>query len=160
MTKDKLKGLVKENFMPGITVALVSVPLSCALAIAQGATPMMGLDTAIYGPAVGGLLGGSHYNILGPAGALVNIVGTLALVNGQAIIPLVALFGGMLSFLVYLLKLEKYCTMIPLSVLEGFSLGVATTIGLGQFGNAFGLYNLPKHKHFYKNVAENFSDVG
>jgi len=34
MTKDKLKGLVKENFIPGVTVALVSVPLSCALAIA------------------------------------------------------------------------------------------------------------------------------
>jgi len=52
---------------------------------------MMGLDTAIYGPAIGGLLGGSQYNILGPAGALVNIVSTLALVNGPAIIPLVAL---------------------------------------------------------------------
>lgn len=119
----------------------------------------MGLDTAIYGPAVGGLLGGSNYNILGPAGALVNIVSTLALVNGPAIIPLVALFGGVFSFLVYVLRLEQYCTMIPISVLEGFSLGVATTIGLGQFNFAFGLYNLPKHKHFYANVAEGIADV-
>ena len=69
----------KENLLSGITVSLVSIPLSCALAIASGATPMMGLSAAIYGPAVGGLVGGSNYNILGPAGALVNILNRLAL---------------------------------------------------------------------------------
>lgn len=71
-----------ENVGPGITVALVSIPLSCALAIASGATPMMGLSAAIYGPAIGGLVGGSNYNILGPAGALVNILHKLSYENG------------------------------------------------------------------------------
>ena len=51
----------------------MSIPLSTALAIASGVTPMMGLISAIFGPGVGGLIGGSHYNVLGPAGALVNI---------------------------------------------------------------------------------------
>jgi len=49
--------------------------------------------------------------------------------------------------------------MIPTSVLEGFSLGVATSIGLGQFDHAFGLYGLPGHKRFFMNVAEGFEDV-
>ena len=71
-----------ENFGPGITVSLVSIPLSCALAIASGGTPMMGLSSAIYGPAIGGLVGGSNYNILGPAGALVNILNKLSFENG------------------------------------------------------------------------------
>ena len=66
--------LVKENFLPGVTVAMVSVPLSTALAMAAGATPMMGLMTGIYGPMIQGVIGGSHYNILGPAGALVNVL--------------------------------------------------------------------------------------
>ena len=115
----------------GITVSLVSIPLSCALAIASGATPMMGLSAAIYGPGVGGLVGGSNYNILGPAGALVNILNRLAMENGREIIPWVAFFAGLISLGVWALKLERYCTLIPNSVLEGFSFGVALTIGLG-----------------------------
>ena len=50
MDAAKLKKLVKENLYSGITVSLVSTPLSTALAMAQGATAMMGLSTAIYGP--------------------------------------------------------------------------------------------------------------
>jgi sulfate permease, SulP family len=51
---------------------LVSLPLSTALAIASGAEPMQGISTGIWGSGMGGLFGGSNYNILGPAGALVN----------------------------------------------------------------------------------------
>jgi hypothetical protein len=47
----------------------------------------MGLSTAIWGPGIGGVLGGSHYNILGPAGALVNILKNLEATNGIEIIP-------------------------------------------------------------------------
>ena len=71
--KQSFVSIINDNWASGITVALVSIPLSTALAIASGVTPMMGLISAIFGPAVGGLIGGSHYNILGPAGALVNI---------------------------------------------------------------------------------------
>jgi len=61
---------------------------------------------------------------------------------------MVAVGAGIFSFAVYLLKLEKYCTLIPISVLEGFSLGVAITIASGQFNFALGL-TLPKKPKFY-----------
>jgi SulP family sulfate permease len=141
-------------------VALVSIPLSTALTIASGAKPMMGLTAAVYGPMIAGIIGGSHYNILGPAGALVNILHKLVMENGVEIIPLVAFFSGIISFIVYLLKLEKFFTIIPLSVLEGFSFGVALTIGLNQFNFAFGLYTLHHHSEFYLNVFETWSNVG
>jgi SulP family sulfate permease len=69
-------------------VSLVSVPLSISLAIAAGATPgnknqhssnkstqntsilVMGIVTAFWAGLVSALLGGSHYNIVGPTGAL------------------------------------------------------------------------------------------
>lgn len=159
MDAETLKRLVKENMYSGITVALVSTTLSPALAMAQGATAMMGLSTGIYGAAIGGVLGGSHYNILGPAGALVNIVSNLSAENGVDIIPWVALVSGIMSFFVYLVKFENYCTMLPCSVLEGFSFGVATTIGLGQVGFAFGLPP-PKKKEFFEKTMENFSNIG
>ena len=156
----RIKQLLKENMYSGVTVALVSAPLSTALAMAQGATAMMGLSTAIYGPGIQGIIGGSHYNILGPAGALVNIVNTLKMENCVAIIPWAALVAGAMSFVVYLLKFENYCTMLPTSVLEGFSLGVATTIGLGQLGFALGLYGVKKKTAFYENVIANVSAIG
>ena len=141
---------VKENWMPGLTVALVSVPLSVALAIASGCTPTMGMSTAIYGPAVSGMIGGSAYNILGPAGALVNINNKLVMDNeGTQIIPYVAITAGMMTLFVWLLGLEKYCTIIPNSVLEGFSLSVALTIGLGQLNSAFGIVPKVVYKQFY-----------
>lgn len=80
---------------------------------------------------MGGLFGGSAYNILGPAGALVNNLNELQSSHGVDIIPMVAVGAGIFSFIVFMLKLEKYCTLIPVSVLEGFSLGVAITIGFG-----------------------------
>lgn len=164
MDKEKAKKLFKENIYSGITVALVSLPLSTALAMAQGATPMMGLSTAVWGPGIQGIIGGSNYNILGPAGALVNIVNTLKTeADTSKIIPWVALVAGILSFIVYAVKFENYCTMLPSSVLEGFSLGVATTIGLSQVDFAFGLKCpgkvIPKHKEFYMRVYETFTNL-
>lgn len=159
MDSAQVKKLVKENLYSGITVALVSTPLSTALAMAQGATAMMGLSTAIYGPGIQGVIGGSHYNILGPAGALVNIVNNIKETLGVAAIPWSAFVAGVMSFLVYLVKFEHFCTMLPTSVLEGFSLGVATTIGLGQVGFALGLPP-PQGKEFYEKVYSNFSNVG
>lgn len=143
----------KENWMSGTTVALVSVPLSTALAIASGCTPTMGISTAIYGPAVSGLIGGSNYNILGPAGALVNINHKLVMDNDDdtQIIPYVAITAGIMILFVWLLRLEKYCMIIPNSVLEGFSFGVAVTIGFGQLNSAFGIVPKVVYKKFYQN---------
>lgn len=140
----------------------MSVPLSTALAMAAGATPMMGLMTGIYGPMIGGLLGGSHYNILGPAGALVNILHTYSHNNGVKIIPMLAIGSGTLSGIVWLLSMEKYCTVLPMSVLEGFSFAVGLTIGLSQMNFAFGLdkSKLPSHPEFYMNVYETFANSG
>jgi MFS superfamily sulfate permease-like transporter len=66
----------------------------------------MGLATAIYGPLIGGLIGGSNYNILGPAGALVNILNKLSFDNGIKILPYIAIGSGILSLFILLFKLE------------------------------------------------------
>ena len=66
----------------------------------------MGLISAIFGPGVSGLIGGSHYNILGPAGALVNINSKLVAENGVEIIPYVALLTGFFTLVCWALKLE------------------------------------------------------
>ena len=57
------------NMKPGITVSLVSLPLSISLAIAADATPVQGIITAAWAGLVASVMGGSHYNIVGPTGA-------------------------------------------------------------------------------------------
>ena len=61
-----------------------------------------------------------------------------------------------MSLAVWALGWERYATVLPLSVLEGFSFAVGLTIGCSQLVNAFGLdkESLPAHKEFYLNVYE------
>jgi len=72
---------------------------------------------------------------------------------------MVAVGAGIFSIIVFLLKLEKYCCLIPISVLEGFSLGVAITIGCGQFNFALGL-DLPAKPKFYEKLWDTIQHVG
>ena len=139
---------------------MVALPLSTALAIAAGASPMAGISASIYGPLMGGLFGGSNYNILGPAGALVGNLCKLSSINGPAIIPMVAVLSGIFSLMVWMLKLDNYCTLIPISVLEGFSFSVGISIGFGQLNSALGLKNITKHPEFAENVVETLIHVG
>jgi SulP family sulfate permease len=70
---------VKHNLKPGLTVSLVSVPLSISLAIAGGGSPTMGIVTAFWAGLLSAIFGGSHYNITGPTGALSGVLAAAAL---------------------------------------------------------------------------------
>jgi SulP family sulfate permease len=151
---------ISRNWKSGLTVALVSVPLSIALAIAGGATPVMGILTAVWAGIVAALLGGSEYNVVGPAGAFSGILAAFALTVGVQYMPLLALATGALIFLCYLLKWEKYLVFIPSSVMHGFTLGVGLTIGLSQLNSALGLSGLPVHESALLNIRESLLHVG
>jgi SulP family sulfate permease len=68
----------KDNWKAGLTVSLVSLPLSVSLAVASNATPTMGIITAIWAGFFAAFFGGSHYNIVGPTGALSGILAVFA----------------------------------------------------------------------------------
>lgn len=110
--------------------------------MAAGATPMMGLITAIWGPLLQGVLGGSNYNILGPAGALVAILHSYSAEYGEQIVPWLAFGSGVLSLLVWAMRWERYATVLPIAVLEGFSFAVGLTIGLSQLVHAMGIKDI------------------
>lgn len=71
---------LRADTLAGRSVAIVALPLSMAIAIASGATPAQGLYTAIVGGFLVSLLGGSRFQIDGPAGAFIVLVsGTFVL---------------------------------------------------------------------------------
>lgn len=151
---------LKRNWKAGITVGLVSVPLSISLAIASGAAPITGLLTAIWAGLVASIFGGSHHNVVGPAGALSGILAAYALQYGDASLPYIAIAAGIGILVAYVAKWDRYLVFIPGSVMHGFTLGVALIIGLNQLNFALGLNNLPKHEAFIMNIWESLQHIG
>lgn len=134
------------NLKPGITVSLVSLPLSISLAIAADASPVQGIITAAWAGLVSAFLGGSHYNVVGPTGALSGILSQFSVRYGASIQPLLAILAGLIAAVVYLTRLERYFVFIPGAVMHGFTLGVAFIIAFNQINFALGLPKLPRHE--------------
>ena len=156
---------IKQNLGSGIIVALVNLPLSISLAVAAKSTPQAGVITAIISGFIGGIFGGSDYNIIGPTGALSGFLANAVVIyqsdNPDAgdILPVIAIWTGILTFLVLILQLQKYVELFPSSVNEGFTLGVAIIIFVGQLNNCFGLNNLHRHENLIANIIETFSHI-
>ena len=153
---------IKYNWKSGLTVSLVSMPLSISLAVASGSTPAIGIITAIWAGLVASIFGGSNFNIIGPTGALSGLIATYVILHGSNSLAILTITTGIFVLIAYALKLEKYLIFIPSSVIHGFTLGVALIIGFNQFNAALGLYGLPKHSSFFQNLieyAENIWDV-
>ena len=155
-----LGGKLKSNWKSGLTVSLVAIPLSISLAVAAGATPTQGIITAIWAGLIASLFGGSDYNIVGPTGALSGVLATYAFVNGAEKFGLLAVVVGLIILAAWFFKLERYLIYIPANTIQGFTLGVAFIIGLGQFNFAFGLSGLKAHEMFIENLMESLHHIG
>src|SRR3989338_8773014 len=97
--------LIKKNIRSGITVSLISIPLSVSLAVASGASPLVGIITAIWAGLIAAILGGSHFNIVGPTGALSGIIATYVLLHGVESLPMMAILTGIIILIAYAFKL-------------------------------------------------------
>lgn len=150
---------MKANWKSGLTVALVSIPMSVSLAVASGSTPTVGIITAVWAGLIAAILGGSDFNIVGPAGALSGILATFAFTHGAGMLPMLAIVSGVFILVSYALKLEKYLMFIPASTVHGFTLGVGLMLAFGQLNSAFGLTGLPAHSDPFANVMESFKHL-
>lgn len=142
------------NIKAGATVSLVSIPLSISLAVASGATPIMGIITAIWAGIFAAFLGGSIFNVVGPTGALSALILSFVLRNGIAYLPFLALVSGIFIFIAYLIRAEKYLKFFPALAVQGFTLGVAFMIAFGQATYALGILQITKHEKFIDNLIE------
>jgi sulfate permease, SulP family len=123
----------------GVTVAAVAIPLSMAIAKASGASPDRGLVTAIVGGFLISLLGGSRFQIGGPAGAFIVVIASIIERQGYDGLLLAMLVAGLAMILMGTLKLGTYIKYIPHPVLVGFTSGIATIIFSSQIVDLLGL---------------------
>ncbi|TDM09307.1 MAG: sodium-independent anion transporter [Ideonella sp. MAG2] len=123
----------------GITVGIVALPLAMAFAIASGVKPEAGLFTAIIAGFLISALGGSNVQIGGPAGAFIVIVYGIVERYGLANLLIATSLAGLLLFVMGWLKLGALVRYIPVSIVIGFTNGIAVLIGLSQIKDLLGL---------------------
>ena len=129
----------RRDSIAGLTVAMVAIPLSMAIAKASGASPDRGLVTAIVGGFLISLLGGSRFQIGGPAGAFIVVVASIIERQGFDGLLLATMMAGVLMIGFGVLQLGSYIKYIPHPVLVGFTTGIATIIFSSQIVDLFGL---------------------
>jgi SulP family sulfate permease len=123
----------------GLTVAVVALPLSMAIAVASGVSPERGLYTAIVGGFVVSALGGSRFQIGGPAGAFIVLVAATAAKFGVEGLLVAVLLSGLMLTLLGLLRLGSLVRYIPHAVTVGFTCAIAVTILASQLKDLGGL---------------------
>jgi SulP family sulfate permease len=125
--------------LAGITVALVALPLSVAIAIASGAQPKAGLVTAIIGGFLISMLGGSRVQIGGPTGAFIVVVYGVIQQHGFDGLLLATLMAGIILVVGGLLRAGRFIALVPEPVIEGFTIGIALIIAVSQLKDLLGL---------------------
>ena len=127
----------------GITVGIVALPLAMAFGIASGVRPEQGIITAIVAGFLISALGGSRVQIGGPAGAFVALLYGIAEKYGVANLLIATMMAGVLLFAMGAFKLGNLVRFIPISIIIGFTAGIAVIIAVSQVKDVMGL-TMPK----------------
>jgi SulP family sulfate permease len=130
---------LRADALAGLTVAIVALPLSMAIAIASGVSPERGLYTAIVGGFIVSLLGGSRFQIGGPAGAFIVLVAATVRLHGLDGLLLATMLSGFIMLAIGFLRLGTFIKYIPYPVTVGFTAGIAVIIFASQIKDIFGL---------------------
>lgn len=129
----------RADALAGLTVAIVALPLSMAIAIGSGLSPEKGLFTAVVGGFLISALGGSRFQIGGPAGAFIVLIATIVERHGYEGLVLATLMAGAFMMAAGFLRIGTYIKYIPFPVTVGFTAGIAVIIFASQLKELLGL---------------------
>lgn len=129
----------QSDVIAGVTVAMVALPLSLAIAIASGAGPEKGLVTAIVAGFLISLLGGSRVQIGGPTGAFIVVVFGVIAEFGYDGLVLATLMAGAIMLIAGFLRAGNLVAYVPEPVINGFTIGIGIIIATSQIKDLFGL---------------------
>ena len=153
---DALKGYDRRRFLgdvgAGVTVGVVALPLAMAFAIASGVKPEQGLFTAIIGGLLVAALGGSSVQIGGPAGAFIVIVYGIVQRYGLTNLLIATALAGVLMFALGFFKLGALVRYIPVTIVIGFTNGIAVLIAFSQIKDLLGLTVAKLPSDFFSQV--------
>ncbi|OWU86623.1 sulfate permease [Oceanicola sp. 22II-s10i] len=143
----------RADVLAGITVAMVALPLSLAIAIASGADPGAGIVTAVVAGFLISAFGGSRVQIGGPTGAFIVVVYGVIAAHGYDGLVLATLMAGVILLIAGLSRAGALVRWIPEPVIHGFTIGIAVIIGTSQIKDALGLQTAALPADFLHKIA-------
>lgn len=150
---------LRADVLAGITVGVVALPLAMAFAIASGVSPQAGIFTAIIAGFLISLLGGSRVQIGGPTGAYIVIVYGIVAQYGLANLVICTIAAGVLLLAMGALRLGSLIRFIPVSIVIGFTNGIAVLILLSQVKDFLGL-DISMPEEFFTRMRALAANVG
>lgn len=138
LKKYSKKRLINDT-LSGLSVSVVALPLSIAIAVASGVGPERGIYTSVIAGFIIALLGGSNVNVSGPTAAFITVVAGIVATDGVDGLIIATIMAGVILILMGVLKLGSLVKYIPMTITTGFSAGLSIAIIIGQIKNFFGL---------------------
>tara|TARA_R110002153_G_scaffold27063_3_gene84084 strand:+ start:1379 stop:3070 length:1692 start_codon:yes stop_codon:yes gene_type:complete len=130
---------IQTNVLAGLTVGVIALPLSMALAIASGVPPQHGLYTAIVAGIIIAIGGGSKVNVSGPTAAFVVVLLPIVHQFGIGGLLVSGFMAGIILIMMGLGKFGKLIEIVPYPVIIGFTAGIGVVIGTIQIKDFLGL---------------------
>ncbi len=150
---------LRTNILAGLTVGVIALPLSMALAIASGVPPQHGLYTAIVAGIVIALTGGSRVNISGPTAAFVVILVPVTQQYGLGGLVVSGLLAGIILVGMGMARLGTLIQVVPYPIVIGFTAGIGVVIATLQITDLFGLSAGPMEGHYLENLLTLFKSL-
>ena len=156
---DYNRHMLTRDISDGLTVGMVALPLAMAFGIASGVPPEAGLYTAIIAGFLISLFGGCRVQIGGPAGAFVVIIYGIIAQYGISNLMLATIGSGIILFFMGLFKLGGFIKFIPISIVIGFTNGIAVMIGLQQVKDFLGLTIAKMPADFFEMIKTLYAHI-
>ncbi len=129
----------RRNLLAGLTVAIVALPLALAFGVASGMGAQAGLATAVVAGIVAAVFGGSNLQVSGPTGAMTVVLVPVVQHFGASGVLMVGVMAGAILIAMAFARVGRYVRYMPVSVIEGFTAGIAVVISLQQVPAALGV---------------------
>ncbi|UNM95648.1 C4-dicarboxylic acid transporter DauA [Ignatzschineria rhizosphaerae] len=150
---------LQQDWMGGLTVGMIAVPLSMALAINTGVAPQYGLYTSIVAGFFIAMCGGARFNISGPTAAFIVILQPITSQYGLTGLILATSMAGVILLLMGILRIGKMIHYVPYPVTAGFSTGIAIVIAMTQIPDLLGINDLIQTDGFIERISAIFQMV-
>ena len=129
----------RQDLVAGLTVAIVALPLALAFGVASGLGAQAGLATAVVAGVLAAVFGGSSIQVSGPTGAMTVVLIPVVDAHGATGVLMVGFLAGLVLVGLALARLGRFVRYLPVSVIEGFTAGIAVVISLQQIPSALGV---------------------
>ena len=138
LKKGNIYANVFKDMMAGLVVAMVAIPLAMGFAMASGLRPEQGIVGGAVAGLLGALFGGSKYQVYGPTAAYIPVIAGLMATYNHSFLVLVSIIAGILLMISGLFRVGRIITLVPHSIVVGFTIGIAIVIAFSQLGEVFG----------------------